>query len=371
MGFDYRSTCWLVGAGLGLACTPAPSGGGSGTTSNAGDSSSGDQGDSTPAAQSEDTRGPDGVDDSGTTTGGPVAGTGTTAGSDSGDSSDSGSGSGSEESTGEPLDCDNLADLPIDFNTVDGASSSEDFVFDGDGYLRNIVNGDLLRAEHGEASTLLFPGVGEWASGTAMLSNGDVVYADSGNNAVVRIDTMGGTEVLASGISYPNGLTVDMDDIVYVSEHSSDRILRIDPETLSVETATTGLQSPNGIAFDFDYEYLYIGSFGGGTVHRLHIESGTLELYGEDIGEWGLDGLIVDACGNVYVTDYGPGIVYKVDPDGQHEVVVDLPALWIPNLHFGSGVGGWSRDLLYVMSFDSDQVFALDLGIPGIPLPHL
>jgi len=291
------------------------------------------------------------------------------------DSSGSSSSEGGEESTGEPVpvDCENLQALPIGYSVLGSPTASEDFVFGPNGNLVNVADGgNLLRAPHGGVSTLWFPGVGVDASGTAMLTNGDVVFADSGANTVVHVDGAGSTQTIAAGVAYPNGLTVDMNDNVYVAENSGGRVLRINPTTLSVETVAEGLFSPNGLAFDSTYENLYIGSFGGGTVHRFNVATGTTSLFASGIGDGGLDGVIVDACGNVYVTDFGPATIYRLN-GVDIELVVDLSAdaFWIPNLHFGSGVGGWDETLLYVMDRGANQVYVLDLGVRGVDLPHL
>ncbi|GEM_PF-1302692 len=64
----------------------------------------------------------------------------------------------------------------------------------------------------------------------------------------------------------------------------------------------------------------------------------------------GLDGLNVDRCGNVYVTEYVYGYIFKIAPEGGvGAFMVDLPSSWIPNMHWGNGVGDWEEDVLYVM----------------------
>lgn len=277
---------------------------------------------------------------------------------------------GTTGTTEEPVDCEALAPLPIGFVAVPGAASSEDFVFDDSGHLVNVANaGDLLQAQYGGPSMLLFPGVSAGgAAGTGMRSNGDVVFNSGGQ--VRRVTIAGSVDVIAAGLSYPNGLAVGMNDRVYVAEQSGGRVVEIDPDTLAVDVVADNLVSPNGLAFDRSYENLYVGSFGGGTVHRINLVTGMVDLYASNIGSLGLDGIVVDACDNVYVTDFGPGIVYRVE--GQtHEIVVQLPASWIPNMHFGSGVGGWDSWRLYVMELGGNQVYELDLGVPGIPLPQL
>lgn len=79
----------------------------------------------------------------------------------------------------------------------------------------------------------------------------------------------------------------------------------------------------------------------------------------------GIDGLGVDACGNVYATEYAYGIVWRISPDGQIERLADLPSAWIPNLKWGRGIGGFSKDVLYVADRQGSYLFALSVGVPG------
>lgn len=93
-------------------------------------------------------------------------------------------------------------------------------------------------------------------------------------------------------------------------------------------------------------------------------------LLGEMYG--GLDGLDVDACGNVYVTEYVTGVVYRIaEGETEAEPILELDAFWIPNLHWGSGQGGWEADRLYVMNRDDDSIFEVQIGVEGRDLPHM
>ncbi len=83
--------------------------------------------------------------------------------------------------------------------------------------------------------------------------------------------------------------------------------------------------------------------------------------YNRDRG--GLDGMTVDACGNVYVTEYIEGVIWRFSPEGVREKVTTLPSFWIPNMHWGTGIGGWEEDTLYVMDRERGRVFELVLGV--------
>lgn len=82
-------------------------------------------------------------------------------------------------------------------------------------------------------------------------------------------------------------------------------------------------------------------------------------------GGGGLDGLNVDECGNVYVTEYQFGYVWRIDPDGGIAKVVKLPSSWIPNMEFGRGLGGYDATSLHVTPINGNYLYALPVGLHG------
>ncbi len=86
--------------------------------------------------------------------------------------------------------------------------------------------------------------------------------------------------------------------------------------------------------------------------------------------EGGLDGINVDECDNVYVTEYITGKIWRFpaegSPDGEEaEAIFELSSEWIPNLRWGTGIGGWKADRLYVMDRMAGRMFELDVGLSG------
>jgi sugar lactone lactonase YvrE len=445
------------------------------------------------------------------------------------------------EDTGDPIvyDCSNLPELPTQFTLLEGFTGAEDFAFDGEGNLVSVDQyGNLVGISYEGDKEVISPGFGTTA-GTHYTSEGHLAIADVDRGRIVLVDPEGNSDTLISGLLYPNGVTVDNEDWVYFAEHDAGQVRRVHPETGEDETLATGLMNPNGLAFSTDWQTLYVGSFGGGTVHaidrdgdgwstrlfaevetdvtdpcielsegsscfipitgglgvcddavceadrdraacdaldegdicttmRLETEveslcavddeglycprlekqrvascdgkqkwascqigqawgycvdtweevmacitdneqwthmkqpcadlaigdacvsqmpTGPYEGTCEDYSDWGygvicenpfmwgetggLDGLNVDACDNVYVTEYVLGNIYRFDSDGgNQQVVAETGSFWIPNMHWGSGIGGWKKDVLYVMDRESFGVFALEIGVPGGPLAY-
>ena len=492
-------------------------------------------------------------------------------GDDTGDSGDTAD-SGDTGDTGPVYDvCDDYPALPLEPDWTDGWSGAEDFTLDGEGYYVSIEeNGTLTRRNRAGDEIIVRPGLG-YAAGIHMMPEGEhIAYADIENNAIVRVSLVdGGSEVLLAGLSYPNGVEVGLDGMIYVAEHGAGRVLQIDPKTGESTTLATDMYSPNGIAFGPDHNTLYWNSFGDGGVYAVTrdgdgwtepftvgatpesstwwdgiiepcggavegdsctdltggygqcspspspggggsgelscrnidtetpcdgLETGdvcTNVLFGVDIenvcveesaggggpggpstilvcpltpvelsepcdgagpmaaceidevagtclrnwenepicvdedvetqrtidackgmaeldpctvgGDYqptsgacqdsgdgtlacqgsssssyrgGLDGLNVDECGNIYVTEYVEGLIWKFPADesgADAELVATMPSYWIPNLHWGNGVGGWETDVLYVAERggygpgSSSRVFELDIVVGGAP----
>jgi sugar lactone lactonase YvrE len=79
----------------------------------------------------------------------------------------------------------------------------------------------------------------------------------------------------------------------------------------------------------------------------------------------GLDGINVDACGTVYVTEFVQGLVWRYDPGApEATIAASLPSQWIPNMHWGVA-GAWDPMTLYVSDRDQGRIFGLPLGRPG------
>jgi hypothetical protein len=79
----------------------------------------------------------------------------------------------------------------------------------------------------------------------------------------------------------------------------------------------------------------------------------------------GIDGLGVDACGNIYASEYVNGTVFRISAEGDIERIADLPSGWIPNIKWGRGVGGFERDVMYIADRDEGRLFGVHVGVPG------
>lgn len=255
------------------------------------------------------------------------------------------------------------------------APSAEDFTFSADGYMFSITGGALKRTPYGGGSEVLVPGLGD-ARGTRFLPDGRVAIAHMDTGSVKVVDpATGSLETVAASLANPNGIAIGADGRIYVA--TTGQILRIDPETLDVEVVVDlPGNSFDGLTFSPDYRRLYFNEEVG-QVHWVDFDDDGVPgppSDGIDIpnGISLLDGMAMDACGNLYVIVMN-GKVWRIWADtGELEQILDVGGLaFIPALNFGlPPTGGWGNELLYVLDF-TGSLYEVDVGVPGKWEPHL
>lgn len=276
----------------------------------------------------------------------------------------------------EPDLCVDLPTAPLSRTRIDGYAPSEEFAFDDEGNLLNLPDGEeaVFRTPFGAAPELLAPFDAIEVAGVRVTIDGGLAVANEWNGSVERVDLVTGARTLiAGGFNSPNSLAVGPDGWLYVG--SFGEIARVQLETLELEPLLTLPGADvDGLTFSPDYRWLYFNSDENGLIGSLEIgpegpaEQG--ELYAEvSSGFWSeLDGMATDSCGNLFVARVD-GVIFRVDTEGVVEEYVELDA-WATALSFGSGIGGWQRDHLYVMD-RGEGLIDVEVGVEGRPEPHL
>jgi streptogramin lyase len=271
------------------------------------------------------------------------------------------------------VDCESIPAGPFSLTAVGGnAIASEDLAFDNAGNLVGSDDSTIYKSPRVGMRTTFVPNL-SFRAGMRYAANGDLLVNNDSNGSLVRVLPNGDKTTILSGLSYPNGMEAGLDGFVYVTEHDARRVRRVNPTTGEFTVISNNqIQNPNGISFNLDYTALYIGGFSGvGTIYKLPIDEsgvpGTLEEWATDVGTGYLDGIGVDACGNVYVADYGASIIYRITPDGQTKTQFITSDVYMPNLQWGSGMGGWNPEALYIPDGWDHSVYEVVIGVPGKP----
>ncbi len=157
---------------------------------------------------------------------------------------------------------------------------------------------------------------------------------------------------------------------MWVTEFGAGRVIKLAPNGAST-TIASQLDSPNGVVLDTVRNTLFFTSYSQGQLWRVDPAGGTPTMVGQLTGA-AFDGLVLDACGNVYAVDQGTSKLYRFNLDdagtllGEVELIADFPAN-VANAQFGSG-SGWNATSLYAAG-NPGQVFEVPIGAPGAPVP--
>jgi gluconolactonase len=201
------------------------------------------------------------------------------------------------------------------------------------------------------------------SNGLALDSDGRLTICEHGNRRVTRLEPNGGITVLADAfegrrLNSPNDLVHRSDGALYFTDppfglprvfgdprkelaHSGVYVLHEGRLSL----AAADLDAPNGLALTPDERFLYVDNWQEDrkVVLRYDVASdGSLSNarvffdMTSTPGEICLDGLKVDAAGNVYAA--GPGGMWIISPAGVHLGTVALPEL-PANFAFGDDDG--------------------------------
>lgn len=199
------------------------------------------------------------------------------------------------------------------------------FVADsGHGRILKISPDGQVRGRWGSAGT----GPGQFAGPNllAVDAHGNVYVADSGNNRVEKLSSAGrpsgqwgGKGTGPGQLDNPLGVALDGRGDLYVTDAFNDRIQRI-PLGGGAATAVQlqsglSLRHPSAIAIDSQGD-LYVSDPGNHRIVKLSSGGRLLAQWGADVGLNKPAGIALDAHGNIYVADRAADRIQKLSPGG-------------------------------------------------------
>ena len=219
-------------------------------------------------------------------------------------------------------------------------------------------------------------------SSVAVDASGNLYVADTGNNAIRRIDAItskvttlagSGSSGFSNGVGtnasfgLPFGICVDGNTNIYVADTGNHLIRRIDARTTNVTTyagnGTQGYSNAVGIRASFNQPFgicvdaagnLEIADAGNNAIRRIDARTNVTTLAGSTNGTFGFadgmgtaatfhapSGVAADWQGNLYVSDSGNNAIRKILNNG----VVKTIAGNTNNSQFYNLAGGFSNGL--------------------------
>ncbi|BAQ16674.1 SMP-30/gluconolactonase/LRE family protein [Methyloceanibacter caenitepidi] len=225
---------------------------------------------------------------------------------------------------------------------AEGLRQPESVLFDPERnvlYVSNVDGGPTDKDGKGYIAKLTPDGkveTAEWVTGLNAPKGlglyGDRLYvADIDRLVVIDIGTGEISKVYeAPDAKFLNDIAVDKDGRVFVSDTLTDTIYALDGNTFGVWLNSGDLAAPNGLYADNDK--LIVASWGKGEMmsakpdHLRTVDLDTKEIAnlgdGTPIGN--LDGIAPDGAGDFLVTDWVAGALFRVQPSGKAERLLDL-----------------------------------------------
>ena len=196
-----------------------------------------------------------------------------------------------------------------------GQAGAKDFVRDpaGDGYFVLESSGNRITHQHADGQYSLHTEALLDSVRVMTASAGGDIYVLAGparDQLLTRIGADYTTEVIAQGIPFSRGMTVDASGDVYITDYNARRVLKIDANGELAELAKTPF-NPGAITRTASGEVL-LAPFGGNTVYTLNPDGSLTERI--TLPSNIMYGLIEDSDGNLWVSDQNAGKVLRVSP---------------------------------------------------------
>jgi hypothetical protein len=245
-----------------------------------------------------------------------------------------------------------------------------DLAFDGVGHVVGSDGYNLVRTTVSGPPEIFVTGLST-VEGLDYLPDGDLVAATY-SYGLVRITPTGTRTNIAPALNGIYGITVGPDGMVYASDNS--HVYRVDPSDGTYDIIASGLTlSPRGVEFSPDLTRMYITSgFGFGRIFVADLDDGLNLIDSPAIfttipgGGSYLDGIAVDACGNLWIPNYDTSNLYRVSDDGAVITYYDWPDLtgYGHGIAWGSGIGGWDDMSIFLSQpYGGDTVVRFEIGV--------
>ncbi len=298
----------------------------------------------------------------------PQTGTGTMSTTQTGPTT----GTGGMGQGGAP-DCSGLPMGPITPNLeTDQFNGSEDLAFDGAGNIVGKQGGQIVAIDANDTVTTLAMLAGQ-SYGLRYGITGDLFVARPNAGTVVAVDPAGNVTDFATGFAGANGVYPDFAGNVWVTDIGGNTVERFDaggnPTTIASGVEAT---APNGVVFDEVRNLAFFTNYIEGILLSVDPSGAMAPVEVGQVNGANLDGIVLDACGNVYAVDQGNSRLYRFDLDpagaliGMPVLLADFPTN-VANAQFGSGAG-WDAETLYVAGNPGD-VYSVVVGVAGAPVP--
>ena len=132
----------------------------------------------------------------------------------------------------------------------------------------------------------------------------------------------------------------------------------LNPKTGELTRVLNNLQQPNGLIGTPDGKTLYVSDIRAGKIYQYDVQKDGTLANRKLFCEMGSDGMTIDCCGNVYLTNQLGVVVFN--SSGRQIERIEVPQGWTANVTFG----GTDRKTLFITA--GTGVYTLQMNVSGI-----
>ncbi len=151
-------------------------------------------------------------------------------------------------------------------------------------------------------------------AGLAIQADGKIVVADFGNNAIKRMDSDGtNIVILGSGFNQPAGVAIQADGKIVVADTYNNVIKRMDADGTNIVTLASGFNGPRGVAIQSNGK-IVVADSNNNAIKRMDADGTNIVTLGSGFN--GSRGVAIQADGKIVVADFGNNAIKRMDADG-------------------------------------------------------
>jgi len=208
-----------------------------------------------------------------------------------------------------------------------------------------------------QVGTLVPPGSGI-TDGLVMDSQGNLFGCDFEGETVFKVTPDGSVVSFATGFNHPNGMTIGVNDTIYLASTWDHAIFQIAPDGVVQQYGPT-IQNPNGVIFEPDSDTLVVTSYALNEIRKLSPD-GTITPWLADGEINGPLGLAYDDGGNLYIANFNDGKVFIVE-DNSLTLLATVPSGNLWGSVYACGFLTYSSGYLYATGIATNYVYRISL----------
>ncbi|MEC5165519.1 streptogramin lyase [Flavobacterium sp. PL11] len=188
-------------------------------------------------------------------------------------------------------------------------------------------------------------------TGVAVRSNNFIYIADFGNNAIKFMRPDGSYLIRLNGANQPRGVAVKPDGEIIYTEIGSSKVMRMSATGYgATELGANNFSSPFSIAIQPDGKIL-VADTGNNAIKRMNADGTGVTTLVSGLNE--PRGVAVKSDGTIYFTDTNNNLIKRMNADGSNVVTVGAP------INSPTGIAIQADGKIVVANFSSNKIIRI------------